>query len=464
MTIIEKIKQSVEGATSMPFLYHAAGELNELIARCGELPVAYSFLIDSGTIDDVNGRYHERVTIAVMFCDKTEFDFNALENEQIIDRMKVKAYKWMQSLRMSNALRVISVNNTQRLYDNTTDILTGFAVNITLEDIAGVGECELPDVVFEIKENGEYPVVGIDKVLVNVLPKSTDIVITENGEYYPNDYEVDAFSKVDVDVKPKLEDLTATDNGTYTPSEGFDGFGKVNVDLRGIVKPSNLISFYQSKIVDSENKDVIYLHDELSLDLIDLTNVKSANNLYSGVNFTDNVKNKKVFYTLKQEFSPTNIIGFFELANTNIGELYVDLKKLNTTKITSFNRSLGTALSSHCWYDIRFDTLNSVSDINVMPNSHGCYTLVGDSTLDEVIQNNICCFSNVSQNLLLSTLNLNGGKNNTPLINRATLRSIVQGLLNVDSPKNLRINATLDSVMTDEERAIATNKGWTIII
>lgn len=68
--------------------------------------------------------------------------------------------------------------------------------------------------VFEIKENGEYPVVGIDKVIANVLPKSTDIVITENGEYNPNDYDVDAFSKVDVDVKPKLEDLTATDNGT----------------------------------------------------------------------------------------------------------------------------------------------------------------------------------------------------------------------------------------------------------
>lgn len=170
MTIIEKIKQSVEGATGMPFLYHAAGELNELLARCKELPVAYSFLIDSGTIDDVNGRYHERVTLAVMFCDKTEFDFNAMENEQIIDRMKVKAYKWLQSLRMSNALHVVSVNNTQRLYDNTTDILTGFAVNITIEDVAGVGECELPEVIIDVDKNGIYDVVGVDKVRVNVVP------------------------------------------------------------------------------------------------------------------------------------------------------------------------------------------------------------------------------------------------------------------------------------------------------
>lgn len=142
MTIIEKIKRSVEAATGLPFLYHAAGEINELIARAGELPVAFAFLLDNGTIEDVNGMYHERVTFAVMFADKTEFDFNALENEQIIDQMKIKAYRWLQSLRTSNDLNVIAINSTQRLYDTTTDILTGYAVNITIEEMSGVGACD----------------------------------------------------------------------------------------------------------------------------------------------------------------------------------------------------------------------------------------------------------------------------------------------------------------------------------
>lgn len=142
MTIIEKIKRSVEAATGLPFLYHAAGEINELIARAGELPVAFAFLLDNGTIEDVNGMYHERVTFAVMFADKTEFDFNALENEQIIDRMKIKAYRWLQSLRTSNELNVIAINSTQRLYDTTTDILTGYAVNITIEEMSGVSACD----------------------------------------------------------------------------------------------------------------------------------------------------------------------------------------------------------------------------------------------------------------------------------------------------------------------------------
>lgn len=143
MTIIEKIKRSVEDATGLLFLYHAAGEINELIARAENLPVAFAFLLDSGTIDDVNGRYHERVTLAVMFADKSQFDFNAIENEQIIDRMKVKAYKWLQSLRLSTDLNVVSINSTQRLYDTTTDVLTGYAVNITIEEVDGIGTCDI---------------------------------------------------------------------------------------------------------------------------------------------------------------------------------------------------------------------------------------------------------------------------------------------------------------------------------
>lgn len=238
MSIIERIKASVEGSTGMPFLYHAAGELNELITRCNSLPIAYSFLLDSGTIEDTNGRYHERVTLAVMFCDKTQFDFNAIENEQIIDRMKVKAYQWLQFLRQSNALQVVSINNTQRLYDDTTDILTGFAVNITLEDMVGVGDCELPDVVIDIEQNGEYNVLGADKVNVNVNAEVVleDLEVTQNGEYLPPTT-IDGFAKVVVNVQPVLETLEVTENGTYTPSAGVQGFSNVNVNVENEMIP-----------------------------------------------------------------------------------------------------------------------------------------------------------------------------------------------------------------------------------
>lgn len=206
MTIIDKIKTSVEGATGLPFLYHAAGEINELVARANSLPISFAFLLDSGTIEDVNGRYHERVTLAVMFTDKTEFDFNALENEEIIDRMKVKAYKWLDSLRNSNDLQIVSVNSTQRLYDTTTDILTGYAVNITLQDMQGVGECELPEVVIPITENGIYNVVGVDKVDVKLFVTLKDLYVTRNGVYNPQDFGAYGFGSVNVNVH-REEDL-----------------------------------------------------------------------------------------------------------------------------------------------------------------------------------------------------------------------------------------------------------------
>lgn len=443
MTIIEKIKQSVEGATGMPFLYHAAGELNELIARCGELPVAYSFLIDSGTIDDVNGRYHERVTIAVMFCDKTEFDFNALENEQIIDRMKVKAYKWMQSLRMSNALRVISVNNTQRLYDNTTDILTGFAVNITLEDIAGVGECELPDVVFEIKENGEYPVVGIDKVFVNVLPKNTDIVITENGEYYPNDYDVDAFSKVEVDVKPKLEEITATDNGTYTPSEGFDGFGKVNVDLKGIIQ---VRSFRVSEDSIINGKWIYENLFDFSDGLIELTDAFS---IYPRIS-------KIVEIPTLNSWNVSNVTILATMFDNCRNIKFLDFEDWDVSKVTNYRGMFRDCTSLEKVNITKWNVLPTAILTNMFSTCRKLYSLVGDYTIDEVISNNITIFNGYK-----NPISCFSGSDN---INRASLRALINGLADLSdtTTKPLTLGATLRAKLTEEDIAIATAKNWSI--
>lgn len=437
MTIIEKIKQSVEGTTGMPFLYHAAGELNELIARCGELPVAYSFLIDSGTIDDVNGRYHERVTIAVMFCDKTEFDFNALENEQIIDRMKVKAYKWMQSLRMSNALRVVSVNNTQRLYDNTTDILTGFAVNITLEDIAGVGECELPDVVFEIKENGEYPVVGIDKVLVNVLPKSTDIVITENGEYNPNDYDVDAFSKVDVDVKPKLEEITATDNGTYTPSEGFDGFGKVNVDLRGKVKVSTAPRVLKD-CLDENNEWKEGL-------LLDTRHCKSFAQMF--------YTNEYITNAYCDDWETGNCTNFHQMFRIAYRLKKLNVKNWDTSKGLTFNVLFDRAgkYANPRWkLDVTGWSAESATDVFGIFDHQ--ISVVGENTIEDVIEKNLCVLKGLKVSI----------KTNLDADDRASLRAIINGLADLNGQETKVFNVTPHNSLTEEDIAIATAKNWTI--
>lgn len=445
MTIIEKIKKSIEGATGMPFLYHAAGELNELIARCNSLPVAYSFLIDSGTIDDVNGRYHERITLAVMFCDKTEFDFNALENEQIIDRMKVKAYKWMQSLRMSNALRVVSVNNTQRLYDNTTDVLTGFAVNITIEDIEGVGECELPKVVIDVDKNGSYDVVGVDKVRVNIPNTLTDLVAAKNDkEYLPTNY------------------------GVY-------GFGSVKTEIPK-VKPYS-IAFCRRIEVNSEatTKINIDLVELLDLHNIDYTNIGSFVSFLADTQIyvSRNVPKYDVFLDLRfiapystQIINVSNMFSNFGTYGSEDGilretNIYIDMRgwdfsnvqenlfrtlayNLNTRRGAKVINLLGTKKTSQKIDAYTFTYITS---------------LVGGTPIDDIIINDLKVLEGHSGNCTISN-------RATGLADRASLRAFINGLADLTGKETNTIKMHIESLdnLTEEDIAVATAKNWTITI
>lgn len=473
MTIIEKIKQSVEGATGMPFLYHAAGELNELIARCNELPVAYSFLIDSGTIDDVNGRYHERVTLAVMFCDKTEFDFNALENEQIIDRMKVKAYKWLQSLRMNNALRVVSVNNTQRLYDNTTDILTGFAVNITIEDVAGVGECELPEVVIDVDKNGSYDVVGVDKVRVNVLPSLEELEVTQNGEYLPPT-DIAGFSNVSVDVQPVLEELTITENGTYTPQDGVDGFSRVvaEFDISSLPKVRSAQFRINNDCIDDNGQ---WIGGEF-VDFSAITNMSEfARNCENIKNF-DNVSWNFPQYTASWTYAFSNCrkLTHLDFTNTNKTEVTNLWNTFSSTRVLKELKGLDKLDVSRCGdfagiisgsilEEIDITSWDFVSATRITGVFYSCNSLksfIGNKTIEDVIQNDIKAFTNAKVNITI------GGFANA--IERPSLRALINGLADLTGKETKILTLTgtgqnLIAKLTEEDIAIATAKNWTIV-
>lgn len=518
MTIIEKIKQSVEGATGMPFLYHAAGELNELIARCSELPVAYSFLIDSGTIDDVNGRYHERVTLAVMFCDKTDFDFNALENEQIIDRMKAKAYKWLQSLRMSNALRIVAVNNTQRLYDDTTDVLTGFAVNITLEDIAGAGECELPEVVIDVDKNGSYDVVGVDKVRVNVVPKLEELEITENGEYLPPT-DISGFSKVNVDVQPVLEELTITANGEYTPQEGVDGFSKVmarvvpaRIKVNAFSVNNNCIDengYWGADFLDVEN--VTNISNSLNATLMtqadfsswrmpNLTNARQAfrsikvekidlsnagmekltdcrlmfgNTYIKEINVSNWKKQKStyddnIFYDAK---NLKKIIGLDTWVDINVSpkgmfnycyKLVLNCKlPFDVSEASNFEGAFNSCYENE-WLDLTTWDMSNATNTGIgysamFVHNNKLYSIIGESpNIEDVIAYDVKVLKNLKVGLDLHL---------TKALERPSLRAVINGLADLtgQTAQTLTLGATLIAKLTEEDIAIAVNKNWTIV-
>ena len=190
MTFIDKLRITIERATACRFYYHAAGELNEVLAgvRVGCEPIAFAYLLKGGEVDVQRNQLREGVNLAVFFCKKTEFDFNSEENERLIDDCKRLAFGWLSLMRKSGYFETVGSITTERVYDTTTDILTGIAVNVTLRELQGYSECDLPYRELKITKNGVYDVSGYDAINVEVTNgtevKTQDVYaieITENG-------------------------------------------------------------------------------------------------------------------------------------------------------------------------------------------------------------------------------------------------------------------------------------------
>ena len=142
MSIIEKIKNSVTGATELPFYYDTPQTLNERLDNA-KYPCAMLNIVESGAVMDTNGVLHERLTIEMLFVTQSRFDFDGLAVENCeLDAMKMHAFKWLLSVYRSHDLRLNSINYTRRYYATDDAINSAYGVNITIEEVAGVSKCD----------------------------------------------------------------------------------------------------------------------------------------------------------------------------------------------------------------------------------------------------------------------------------------------------------------------------------
>lgn len=243
-------------------------------------------------------------------------------------------------------------------------------------------------------------------------------------------------------VRPvvNLEDITITDNGEYTCGEGFDGFGKVNVD----VQPPKI------KLLKLTTTNTIInnscLNDEGMLDydyLLDTT-------VMTDINF-NGMTNLVKLRCSNWNTSALKTLYYFVRSCTSLVE--VDVSNFNTSNVTNIGEAFRNATKLAVLDLKKWDMSKVTSANSTFYGCSGLETLIGDTTLEEVLENNIGCLNGLSVGTPL---------NYCPLLQRNSLRALINGLATVETTQTLTLGATLRAKLTEEDIAIATAKNWTI--
>ena len=240
-----------------------------------------------------------------------------------------------------------------------------------------------------------------------------------------------------------LEDITITDNGEYTCGEGFDGFGKVNVDLRGKVQVKRFI-VTQESIIDGK-----WIYEKWFDFSNGLTVLQDAFSCYPGVS-------KIAEIPTLNSWNVSNVNSLVTMFDNCRNIKFLDFEDWNVSNVNNYNGMCRACTS--------LEKVN-ITKWNILPTAtlgsmfHTClklYSLVGDYTIDEVISNNITIFNGYKKSISCFT--------GSDRIDRASLRALINGLADLSdtTTQTLTLGGTLMAKLTEEDIAIATAKNWSI--
>lgn len=119
-------------ATALKCYYGTRESINEQVSK-GGLPCAFFALLAESNIQEGAGTIAETYTLTISFAKLTEFDFESVENEDIIEQCRRDAFNWLAYIRAGKAdFTAGEVVGSGRLHEEFDDIITGYYLTIRI--------------------------------------------------------------------------------------------------------------------------------------------------------------------------------------------------------------------------------------------------------------------------------------------------------------------------------------------
>lgn len=135
---IASVAAKLEGVT---YLYDNWATANVRLDRL-EFPAIINLLPVSGRFDISRTQLRDCPECMIAFADKTRFDFDGVENDEVIERCKALAVRFIRELNKSGLFEWTSTDIRYSVFYDKLDVnITGIVVELNLKEVKGVPLC-----------------------------------------------------------------------------------------------------------------------------------------------------------------------------------------------------------------------------------------------------------------------------------------------------------------------------------